>query len=127
MEIGVGLPTYVRGLTLEQMLEWASLRLPCWTSREPLVALSMAAAVTVHIRLMTAILTMPYRRTAVLAKPTPAQVDLLGVAVGYTPRGRATQMPAKMSATGRRKPPTMGSRVSTASSRQMVNESSPLR
>ena len=88
MEIGIGLPTYVKGLTMEQTLEWARraeghgfsslavLDRLVYGNYEPLVTLSMAAAVTRRIRLMTAVMLTPYRNTAVLAKQA-ATLDCL--------------------------------------------------
>ena len=81
MEVGIGLPTTIRGATPQQLLEWArradargfsslgTIDRIVYDNYEPLVALAAAAAVTERIRLATTILIAPYRANgALLAK-----------------------------------------------------------
>jgi alkanesulfonate monooxygenase SsuD/methylene tetrahydromethanopterin reductase-like flavin-dependent oxidoreductase (luciferase family) len=81
MEIGIGLPTTIRGVEGREVLEWArradaagfsslaTLDRIVYPNYEPLVALGAVAAVTERARLLTAILITPYRtNTALLAK-----------------------------------------------------------
>src|SRR2546423_1241197 len=100
MDIGIGLPTAMPGTTLEQTLDCArraeadgfasvaTIDRLVYGNYDPLVALSAVAAVTQHVRLVTAVLITPYRNTAVLAKQT-ASLDrmsdgrlVLGVGLG---------------------------------------------
>lgn len=80
MEIGVGLPSGVPGARPELLAKWAAGadQMPfaslgavdrvVYDNYDPLVALSVAAAVTKRIRLVTSILIAPLRETSTLAK-----------------------------------------------------------
>src|SRR5438105_1229348 len=104
MDIGVALPTMIKGRERKHLLDWARgaetdgfstlavLDRLVYGNHEPLVTLAAAAAVTERIKLTTAILIAPYRRdTAVLAKQTATLQHLsegrlvLGVAAGARP------------------------------------------
>ena len=120
MDIGIGLPTAMRGTTLEQTLDCArraeadgfasvaTIDRLVYANHDPLIALSVVAAVTQRVRLVTAVLIAPYRNTAVLAKQA-ASLDrmsggrlVLGVglggrnddydAAGVETRGRGTRL-----------------------------------
>jgi alkanesulfonate monooxygenase SsuD/methylene tetrahydromethanopterin reductase-like flavin-dependent oxidoreductase (luciferase family) len=113
MRIGIGLPTYMREISLEDTLEWArraeahgfssiaTLDRLVYASHDPLIVLSAAAAVTRQIRLMTSVLITPFRTTAVLAKQVASLDNLsrgrvvLGVGLG----GRAEDYSAAASYT----------------------------
>lgn len=88
MNIGIGLPASVPGVTRDQVLEWARqadsgpfssvgiidrVVYPNW---EPLITLAAAAAVTQRVRLMTTLLIAPVRDAATLAKQA-ASLDAL--------------------------------------------------
>ena len=101
MEIGIGLPTAVAGIDGSTLIEWArrSERYPfavlsaldriVFPNYEPFVTLAAAAAVTTHVRLITAILLAPLRTNTALFAKQAASLDslsngrlVLGVAVG---------------------------------------------
>jgi alkanesulfonate monooxygenase SsuD/methylene tetrahydromethanopterin reductase-like flavin-dependent oxidoreductase (luciferase family) len=101
MEVGIGLPATIPGITPEQLLEWArraeargfsslgTLDRIVYDNYEPLVALAAAAAVTERIRLATTILIAPNRLNGALLAKQAASIDrlsngrmVLGVAVG---------------------------------------------
>jgi alkanesulfonate monooxygenase SsuD/methylene tetrahydromethanopterin reductase-like flavin-dependent oxidoreductase (luciferase family) len=88
MELGVGLPNIVPHLDRDLVLEWSRLadqlefsslstgeRLS-YDNNDVFVELSMAAAVTERIRIMTSVLVLPLHTTAVVAKQA-ASLDLL--------------------------------------------------
>ncbi|MFI5266684.1 MAG: LLM class flavin-dependent oxidoreductase, partial [Chloroflexota bacterium] len=88
MEVGIGLPSTIPGVDPQAILEWARrgeargfdalgvIDRLVYPNYDPLIALAAAAAVTSRIKLVTAILIMPYRTTAVMAKQV-ASVDRL--------------------------------------------------
>ena len=101
MEIGIGLPNAVPGLTGRRLPEWArraeerrfatlgTVDRVVYPSHESLIALAAAAVATERVRLFTDILIAPPRNTALLAKQA-ATVDslsegrlTLGLAVGW--------------------------------------------
>jgi alkanesulfonate monooxygenase SsuD/methylene tetrahydromethanopterin reductase-like flavin-dependent oxidoreductase (luciferase family) len=104
MDIGVGLPSVIRGVPGETVLEWATeadragfsslatLDRLVYDNYDSLTTLAAAAAVTERARLMTSILISPlYSNTALFAKQA-ATIDrlsggrlVLGVAAGSRP------------------------------------------
>src|SRR5258708_543088 len=88
MNISIGLPADIPGVKGELILDWArradsaafsSLGVTdrvVYQNYEPLMTLAAVAGVTKHIRLMTAVLLAPLRRTALLAKQA-ASLDAL--------------------------------------------------
>jgi alkanesulfonate monooxygenase SsuD/methylene tetrahydromethanopterin reductase-like flavin-dependent oxidoreductase (luciferase family) len=88
MNIGIGLPATIPGVSGELLLTWAkqaddgtfsSLAVGdrvVYPNYDPLIALAGAAGVMRRIRLMTTVLGAPLRRTALLAKQA-ASLDAL--------------------------------------------------
>src|SRR3954471_1154551 len=101
MDIGIGLPSTIPGVTGEQITTWATnaeearfstvgtIDRIAYGNVESVVALAAAAAVTEHIRLTSAILITPYRTNSSLLAKQLASVDVVsngrfvaGLAVG---------------------------------------------
>src|SRR6476646_8686554 len=101
MRVGIGLPSTIRCVEGEQLLEWArraeargfsslgTIDRIVYDNYDPLIALAGAAAVTERIRLATTILIGPYRANAALVAKQAASLDrlsngrlILGIAVG---------------------------------------------
>ncbi|MDX1436795.1 MAG: LLM class flavin-dependent oxidoreductase [Anaerolineales bacterium] len=100
MEVGLGLPNTIAGLSGPGLLEWirlgergpfsslAALDRVLYDSYDPLATLSAAAAITGRIRLATMIVIGPLRNTAILGKTASTIQALsagsftLGVALG---------------------------------------------
>jgi alkanesulfonate monooxygenase SsuD/methylene tetrahydromethanopterin reductase-like flavin-dependent oxidoreductase (luciferase family) len=91
MEIGIGLPATVPGVTGEELTDWAqradkttlaslgTIDRIVYGNYEPLVALAAAAAVTERIKLLTSVLLMPLRlNTALFAKQAATVHHLSG-------------------------------------------------
>ena len=89
MEIGIGLPATIPGVTGEELTEWArradgtslsslgTIDRVVYGNYEPLVALSAAAAVTERIRLLTSVLLLPLRLNVALFAKQAATVHHL--------------------------------------------------
>jgi alkanesulfonate monooxygenase SsuD/methylene tetrahydromethanopterin reductase-like flavin-dependent oxidoreductase (luciferase family) len=103
MEVGIGLPATIPGVTGDQLTEWArradaagfsslsTIDRIAYPNYEPLIALAAAAAVTERIKLATTIALLPIRN-AVLAAKQVATIQkmsngrmVFGVAVGGRP------------------------------------------
>src|SRR5581483_5844615 len=103
MEVGIGLPAAIPETDGAAIVEWARraeaagfsslgvIDRLVFANYDPLIALAGAAAVTPRIRLITAVLLIPYRNTAVLAKQV-ASLDrlsggrlVLGIGIGGRP------------------------------------------
>ena len=80
MDIGIGLPATIPGVTTNQVLQWAenaekgpfssvsALDRLVYPNLDPLITLAAVATVTQRVRLLTSVLVAPLRRPGVLAK-----------------------------------------------------------
>ena len=101
MDVGIGLPATIPGVSGQQIIEWArraegrgfstlgTIDRVVYGNDEPLVTLAAAAAVTGTIKLATTVLLAPLRANAALLAKQAASVDhisngrlVLGIAVG---------------------------------------------
>jgi len=91
MDIGIGLPATIPGVTGEELTEWArradqttlsslgTIDRIVYPNYEPFVALAAAAAVTTRIKLLTSVLLLPLRlNTALFAKQAATIQHLSG-------------------------------------------------
>jgi alkanesulfonate monooxygenase SsuD/methylene tetrahydromethanopterin reductase-like flavin-dependent oxidoreductase (luciferase family) len=101
MDVGIGLPSMIPGVTRDELVEWArraeaagfsslaTLDRLVYPNLEPLVALGVAAVVTERIRLTTDVVLVPWRANAALIAKQALTVHgpsggrlVLGAAVG---------------------------------------------
>jgi alkanesulfonate monooxygenase SsuD/methylene tetrahydromethanopterin reductase-like flavin-dependent oxidoreductase (luciferase family) len=104
MDVGVGLPSHIEGVTRAQLINWArtaedigASTLACtdrveYPSAEALLTLAAVSSVTKRVRLMTSVLVAPLRANGSLFRKQIATLDLLterrlvlGVGVGRRP------------------------------------------
>jgi alkanesulfonate monooxygenase SsuD/methylene tetrahydromethanopterin reductase-like flavin-dependent oxidoreductase (luciferase family) len=102
MDVAIGLPATIPGVTGEQVTEWArradkagfsslgTIDRIAYPNYEPLTSLAAAAAVTERIRLATTILLLPIRNATMVAKQaaTIQQLSNGRMVLGVAPGGR---------------------------------------